>query len=465
MMYQEFLAFPKNFRWGASTAAFQIEGGYDEDGKGLSIWDEFSSHPEHIADGHNGKVTCDSYHKWQEDIALMKQLGIKNYRLSIAWTRIFPDGTKESFNEKGLQYYEMILGEMVKNGITPFVTLFHWDLPLALQEKGGFANKHIVESFYLYATTVIQRLSPLVHNWMTFNEPWVFSYVGHYKGAHAPGLKDLKTTLQVTHNILLSHARVVEYVHQNFPDARIGIVNNVEKIESASKKKEDVDAARRWDLAFNKWYFDPLFKGAYPEELVEFYTHHRDKDGREENVMVETTNEEMAFIQTHRGDFMGLNYYTRRLIQYDATQVHLRAQQIYRPMLQRAAFEEWEINPEAFYSLLCEIKEDIGDFPLLITESGTSGDDFIGKDGCVHDHYRVEYLRRHFAAVYQAIQDGVDIQGYFVWSLLDNYEWAFGFTKRFGLIFTDYEDDCQRIIKDSGHFVAHVIRHNGFEIN
>jgi beta-glucosidase len=464
-MYQEFLHFPNDFKFGVSTASYQIEGGAYEDGKGKSIWDEFSSNSANIADKSNGDITCDHYHKWDIDLDLMKSLGIKSYRFSIAWTRIFPTGKKESYNEKGMLFYENLIKEMLKRDITPYVTLFHWDLPLDLQNNGGFANKETISDFYDYSKSVIDRLNPLVKNWMTFNEPWVYSFCGHLNGNHAPGLKDLKTALQVTHNILLSHAKIVQYVKNKYDNLQIGIVNNLEKIVSASDKKEDIEAANRWDLAFNSWYLDPLFKGQYPPQLVKFYQNHLDKNGNIENVMVDYTEDEMQFIKENCGDFLGINYYTRRIIAADSSAYHLRAKHVFRPMIKRANFESWEINPEAFYQLLVDIKKQYGNIPLYITESGTCGDDFISEDGCVHDPYRVEYLRRHFSAVYQAIEDGVDIRGYFVWSLLDNFEWGFGFTKRFGLIYTDYEDDQNRIIKDSGHFLSNVIRKNGFIVN
>ncbi len=464
-MYKEFIKFPKDFKFGVSTAAFQIEGGALEDGKGKSIWDEFSSNKSNIADGCNGEITCDHFHKWDIDLDIMKSLGIKNYRFSIAWTRIFPTGKIESYNEKGMLFYENLIKEMIKRDITPYVTLFHWDLPLELQQNGGFNNKQTIEDFFNYSKTVIDRLSPLVKNWMTFNEPWVYSFCGHLFGNHAPGLKDLKTALGVTHNILLSHAKTVEYVKSKYEDLEIGIVNNLEQIVSASNKEEDIQAAKRWELAFNSWYLDPLFKGQYPEKLVDYYRNHLDENNNIENVMIDYTEEEMKFIQQNCGDFLGINYYTRRIIAFDKDNYHLQAKHIFRPMIKRANFESWEVNPEAFYDLLISVKEQYGDIKIYISESGTCGDDFIDDNGCVHDDYRIEYLRRHFAAVQQAIVDGVNINGYFVWSLLDNFEWGFGFTKRFGIVFTDYQDNQNRIIKDSGHFLSYVIRKNGFVID
>jgi len=463
-MYKEFLKFDDNFRFGVSTASYQIEGGAYENNKGLSIWDDFAHHKNNIDDRLNADITCNHYNKWEEDLDLMKQMGIKNYRFSIAWTRIFPTGKKDSLNLKGLEFYKNLIKEMIKRDITPFVTLFHWDLPLTLQNKGGFANKETIVDFFDYAKYVIDELNPLVNNWMTFNEPWVYSFCGHLEGVHAPGIKDLKTALKVSHNILLSHAKIVEYAKKTYKNIEIGIVNNLEQIVSASKKEEDILAAKRWKEAFNNWYLDPIFKARYPKDLEEFYRNHPTLDGEIENVMVDYTKEEMDYICINRGDFLGINYYTRRIIAFDNTSYHLCAKNIFRPMIQRAEFDSWEINPEAFYDLLISVKEDYGDIKIYISENGTSGPDIIDENGCIHDNYRIEYFKRHLAAIYQAKADGVNIQGYFAWSFIDNFEWAFGYTKRFGIVFCDYEDEQRRVIKDSGHFYSNIIRKNGYYI-
>jgi len=463
-MYKEFLRFDDNFRFGVSTASYQIEGGYNSDNKGLSIWDDFAHNPNNIDDGLNADISCNHYNKWEEDLDLMKQMGIKNYRFSIAWTRIFPTGKRDSLNLNGLKFYKTLISEMIKRDITPFITLFHWDLPLFLQQNGGFANKETIEDFFSYAKYVIDELNPIVKNWMTFNEPWVYSFCGHLEGVHAPGIKDLKTALQVTHNILLSHAKIVEYVKDNYDDLEIGIVNNLEQVVSASKKEEDLQAAKRWKEAFNNWYLDPLFKARYPKDLERFYTKHPKLDGGIENVMPKYNQDEMDYICKNRGDFLGVNYYTRRIISFDKTSYHLNAKNIFRPMIQRAEFDSWEINPEAFFDLLISINEEYGSIKIYITENGTSGKDVIDENGCVHDDYRIEYFKRHLAAIYQARKEGVNIQGYFAWSFIDNFEWAFGYTKRFGLVFCDYEDEQRRVVKDSGHFYSNIIRKRGYYI-
>ncbi len=452
-MYSEKLSFPNEFAWGVSTAAYQIEGGADADGKGRSVWDAFSHQSEKIADGKNGDVTCDHYHRYPEDVALMRSIGIRNYRMSLAWTRLIPEGAG-AVNEKGLAFYDRLIDSLLESGVQPWVTLFHWDLPEALQKKGGFANRDTVDRFVEYADLATRRYGDRVKNWMTFNEPWVYSFCGHLYGVHAPGLKDLKTTLAVAHHILLSHGKSVPVIRANCPGAKVGIVNNLAWIESATERPEDVAAARRWDLAFNKWFMDPLFGRGYPEDMVRHYG----------AAGPDVRPGDFDAIAT-KTDFLGINYYTRRLVEHDPSDPHIQARQTYRAHLPRADFEEWEINPEALYLLLRDVKKTYGDIQIYISENGASGADSIGSDGCVHDPVRVEYLRRHFAAAWQAIREGCDVRGYFVWSFYDNYEWGFGFTKRFGVVYIDYERGLRRIVKDSGHYLSEVIAENGVTVD
>ncbi|MDR2901321.1 MAG: beta-glucosidase [Treponema sp.] len=454
-MYKEEIRFPANFAWGAATASYQIEGAANEDGKGKSIRDEFSHTPGNIADGLNGDVACDHYHRCDEDINLMAMMNIKNYRMSLAWPRILPEGTKASgVNDKGLDFYDRLIDKLLAKDITPWVTLFHWDLPATLQHKGGFANRETIHAFCEYTDIATKRFGDRVKNWMTFNEPWVYSFCGHFQGVHAPGIKDLRTTLATAHNIMVAHGKSIPIIRANVPNAKAGIVNNLAWIESATHKKEDVDAARRWDLAFNKWFMDPIFGKGYPEEMVKWYGDLMPK--------IEADDFETMSVPT---DFMGVNYYTRRLVAHDPNDSHIQAKQVYRAHIPRAEFEEWEITPESLYNVLIRIKEEYGNIPVYISENGTTCvDEKISDDGCVHDPVRVEYLRRHFAAAWQAIQEGADVRGYLLWSFCDNFEWGFGYTKRFGVVYIDYENDLRRIIKDSGHFLAEVCGKNGFSI-
>lgn len=457
-MYSDFLSFPEDFVWGVSTAAYQIEGGAGEDGKGVSIWDSFAHRPENIADRRTGDRACDSYHKWREDAELMKTLHIKNHRMSLAWTRIFPDGTKASRNQKGIDFYDRMIDGMLENGVTPWITLFHWDLPQALQDAGGWTNQNTADCFLDYTDVVTRKYGDRVKNWMTFNEPWVYSFCGHLYGCHAPGLKDIGIALKTAHALMLSHARAVPVIHGNVSGAQAGIVHNLALIESATERPEDIAAADRWECAFNAWFLDPLFKGAYPESMVQWYVR--------KGVMPDVSPDDMKLIASQPGDFLGINYYTRRLVAFDPSDSHIQAKQVYRPCIKRAEFEEWEVNPEALYYLLRKVHALAGTMPVYITENGTTiPDEHPGNDGCVHDAQRIEYLRRHFAAVWQAVQEKIPVKGFFLWSLLDNFEWGFGFTKRFGIVYTDYNNNERRIVKDSARFVSDVCLRNGVEID
>jgi beta-glucosidase len=452
-MYTEFLSFPGDFAWGAATASYQIEGAVNEDGRGKSIWDTFSHTKGAVADGENGDTACDHYHRYAEDVDLMRTLGIRNYRCSVAWPRIFPEG-RGSANQKGLDFYSRLFDACLENGITPWVTLFHWDLPAALQETGGFINRDCVSRFCEYTDTVTGFFSDRIKNWMTFNEPWVYSICGHLYGVHAPGLKDMPSALAAAHHVLLAHGMSLPIIRNNVPGAKAGIVNNLAWIENAANKTEDIEAARRWDLAFNKWFMDPLFGKGYPEEMVSWY-------GRD---MPEIKAGDLSVIAGAM-DFLGVNYYTRRLVARDPEDRHIKAKQVYRPHIKRAEFEEWEWYPEGLYKTLTGIKEQYGNIPVYITENGTTCADRITSDGCVHDPERVEYLRRHFAAAWQAIKEGCDVRGYFVWSLYDNFEWGFGFTKRFGVVYLDRENNLRRVVKDSGRFISGVYTNNGFSVD
>jgi beta-glucosidase len=457
MSERTMLRFPDGFLWASATATVQVDGAWNEGGKGESIWDRFASDPAHIDDRSRPVVTCDHYHRFRDDFTLMASLGLRNYRFSIAWPRVIPDGDGAP-NPAGLDFYDRLVDSMLEKGIRPFATLFHWDLPQALQDKGGFASRATIDAYVRYAELVVRRLGDRVKDWMTHNEPWVFAFCGHLYGVHAPGLKDLRTSLAVAHNLLVSHGRAVPAIRAACPGGRVGIVNNLEWIEPASDRVEDVAAATRWDGAFNRWFLDPIFGKGYPPDLEAWY-------GADAPEIAPGDLEAMA-VPT---DFMGVNYYTRRIIAHDPTprassvRAFLSAKQIYWPFVSRPEFDEWEIAPEGLYRTLLRVQRQYHPASLYVTENGTSFPDRPGADGAVHDLYRIRYVARHTAAVRQAIEDGADVRGYFLWSFMDNYEWAFGFTKRFGMIHVDYATQ-QRTMKDSGHWYARAARENGFPL-
>ncbi len=451
------LRFPDGFLWGTATAAYQIEGAWDEDGKSESIWDRFAATPGNTADGNNARVACDHYHRYEEDLDLARELSPGAYRFSISWPRILPSGIGP-VNPKGLAFYDRLVDALLERGIRPFATLYHWDLPQVLQDRGGWARRATADAFVEYADAVTRRLGDRVKDWMTHNEPWVTAFVGHLFAAHAPGLRDLRTALSAAHCILLSHGRAVPAIRANVPGAQVGIVHNLEWVEPASSREEDVAAAARHDGAFNRWFLDAVFRGSYPEDLLSWYAADAPevKPGDLEAIAVPL-------------DFLGVNYYTRRVMAHDPdgrTDRHgfLAARQVYWPFVPRAHFEEWEIAPEGLYRTLLRVHREYHPACLYVTENGTSLPDAPGPDGAVRDPVRTRYLARHTAAVHQAIADGADVRGYFLWSLLDNFEWGFGFTKRFGIVYVDFATQ-QRIVKDSGRWYAQTARKNGFPLS
>lgn len=453
MNNEKMLVFPEDFVFGAATSSYQIEGALDTDGRGLCIWQDFSSNPANIEDGKNAVIACDHYHRFRDDIGLMNSLDIKNYRFSISWPRILPEGTGE-INGRGLDFYDRLVDGLLEVGITPWVTLFHWDLPSSLQHKGGWTNRDVIEAFASYTDIVSRRLGDRVKNWITQNEPWVVAFLGHLYGVHAPGIRDLPTALSTAHGIMVSHGIAVRVLRQNIPDARVGMSHNLEYVEPASRLPEDAAATIRHDGAFNRWFLDPLFFAEYPTDMIEYY-------GKSAPEILEGDMRCIA----EPIDFLGVNFYTRRLIRHDervtGTKGFLKTSQVYRPYIPRGHFNEWEMNPDGFFRLLERLNIDYPKIDIYITENGTSLPDKIDASGRVDDSVRIRYLARHLAAVHEAIRCGVQVKGYFLWSLMDNYEWAFGFNKRFGIIHVDYNTQ-HRTIKDSGRWYSNVCHNRGF---
>ncbi|HEY0992870.1 MAG TPA: GH1 family beta-glucosidase [Kofleriaceae bacterium] len=457
MAKDAFLEFPAGFVWGTATSAYQIEGAWDADGKGESVWDRFAANPANIADRSDGRIACDHYHRFRDDLDLMKSLHLASYRFSLAWPRIVPDGAG-AINEAGLDFYDRLVDAMLERGIRPFATLFHWDLPSALQDLGGWTSKRTVDAFARYAEIAARRLGDRVTDWMTHNEPWVVAFVGHLYGVHAPGLRDLRTSLAVAHGILVSHGRAVAAIRAACPGARVGIVHNLEWVEPASDRPEDVAAAARHDGAMNRWFLDPVFGRGYPEDLVAWF-------GADAPRAEPGDHEAIAAPM----DFLGVNYYTRRVIAHDPAgrgpgAGMLATRPVFWPFMARADFDEWEVAPEGLYRILLRVQREYRPPAMFVTENGTSWPDAPGPDGAIHDLLRIRYIARHAAAVRQALDDGADVRGYFAWSLMDNFEWGFGYTKRFGLVHVDYATQ-RRTVKDSGRWYAKLAAENRFPLS
>jgi len=437
--------FPTEFLWGTATASFQIEGAVHEGGRGESIWDRFAAMPGHIVTGESGEPACDSYHRYADDIALMRDLGLTAYRFSTAWPRIIPDGTG-SINTAGLDYYDRLVDGLLEAGIAPFVTLYHWDLPQALQDRGGWAERGTVDAFLRYVDATVTRLGDRVTHWMTHNEPWVVAFAGHEEGRHAPGVRDRAVALQVAHNVLVSHGAAVPLIRQRCPNAQVGIVLNFTPGYPATDSAADDTATRLHNARSNRWFLDPIMGRGYPQEAWDYYG----------NATPRVAPGDLEAIAASL-DVLGVNYYTRAvchdpadgeggcvLNQRDAAKVTAR---------------DWEIFPQGLSDLLTWLRRDYGLTRLYITENGAAYDDVLAPDGQVHDPARIDYLRQHLAALLGAIEGGIPVEGYFCWSLMDNFEWAFGTSSRFGLAYTDYPTQ-RRILKDSGAWYGRVARAN-----
>lgn len=439
---------PDLFRWGVATSAYQIEGGRYQDHKGESIWDRFADSG-HMTD--SGDVACDHFHRWREDVGLMAELGIDSYRFSTAWTRIVPDGLG-AVNEAGLEFYSRLVDELLANGITPWLTLYHWDLPQRLQDRGGWLNRETVDAFVRYANVVSDALGGRVTNWITHNEPWVAAYLGHAVGVFAPGVADFGSALRAGHHILLSHGRAVPVIRANSAEAQIGIALDSRPSCPASDDPADVAANITHDGFRNRWFFDPVFGKGYPADIVELV---------EEREVFDTPG--LPFVKPGDLDevavpidFLGLNYYTSVPIHADGEDWV----DAVRPegVDQLAGYTEmgWEITPGALTTYLERLQRDYGPASIVITENGASYSDGPGDDGAVHDDRRIAYLDSHIRAVVDARAAGVPVTGYFVWSLLDNLEWVAGFSQRFGIVWVDHATG-QRIPKDSYHWYRKAI--------
>jgi beta-glucosidase len=445
------LQFPRGFTWGTATASYQIEGAVSEDGRGESIWDRFAHTPGKIIDGSTGDVACDHYHRWREDVALMKELGHQAYRFSIAWPRILPNG-RGQVNQRGLDFYSRLVDALLEAGITPYPTLYHWDLPQALQDRGGWPRRDTAEAFVEYADIISRALGDRINRWITHNEPWCASILGYQLGEHAPGLHDWPAALAAAHHLLLSHGWAVPVLRRNSPGAEVGITLNFTPATPASDREEDRAATRRYDGYFNRWFTDPLFRGTYPDDMVVAYA----EEGYMDRHPAFVHGGDMAAISVPI-DFLGVNYYTRAIISASANTG--TPESLPHPPGTELTDMGWEVYPDGLYDLLTRLHADYSPAKLYVTENGASYADGPGPGGRVRDERRIRYLHDHFAACKRAIDEGVPLAGFFVWTLMDNFEWAKGYTQRFGIVWTDYNTQ-QRISKDSALWYRQVIADN-----
>ena len=439
--------FPDGFLWGAATSAYQIEGSPLADGAGASIWQRFAHTPGMMANGDHGDVACDHYRRWREDVALMGELGLKAYRFSVAWSRVLPEG-RGRVNAKGLAFYERLVDALLERGIAPNVTLYHWDLPAALDDMGGWLNRDVAHWFADYATVMYRALGDRVPMWATLNEPWVVAHAGYAEGTLAPGHRSLYEPSIVSHNLMRAHGAAVQ-AYRAAAKRQIGLVVNLEPKFPAAQDDATIAATTRADAYMNRQYLDPALLGSYPEELREVYG----------DAWPDFPAEDFALIRQPI-DWLGVNYYTRSVNERDPARWPVDARPVKQPA---ATYTEtgWEVFPRGLTDLLLWITERYGRIPLHVTENGAAFyDPPVASEGVVEDPLRVRYYRDHIRAVHDALARGADVRGYFAWSLLDNLEWSLGFAKRFGIVHVNFAT-LERTVKESGRYYAGVIRSNG----
>lgn len=437
------MSFPDGFLWGAATSAYQIEGATREDGRGPSIWDVFAAEPGRVAGGHTGEIAVEHYHRMREDVALMAELGLTSYRFSIGWPRVIPAG-RGAANTAGLDFYSRLVDTLLASGITPVATLYHWDLPLPLYEAGGWRNRETALAFADYAEVMARSLGDRVRWWVTQNEPWCTAYLGYVTGEHAPGLRDERqAAVDVGHHVLLSHGLAMKRIRAHAPGARVGAALNLFPIFAGDERPETARAVARADRFHNRWFLDPLHRGEYTPGLFD-----------DLGVQPPPIQEDDLAIISAPADFLGINYYTRWMVRAGGAPDAIE----YVSDQPRADVTEmgWEVYPHGLDIMLEELTRDYHPAALLVTENGAAFPDEWNGNGLVADRRRVRYLRDHLEAVERAIEHGAPVAGYFAWSLMDNFEWAEGYNKRFGLIYVDFTTQ-RRVIKDSGRWYAGFI--------
>jgi beta-glucosidase len=447
--------FPDDFVWGVATSAFQIEGAVHEGGRGESVWDRYCATPGKIIDGSNGDVACDHYHRVDEDIALLKWLGVASYRFSIGWTRILPTGRGKP-NEPGLDFYDRLVDKLLAAGIDPNVTLNHWDMPQTLQDQGGWPSRETVSAFVAYAEAVTRRLGDRVRRFCTHNEPWCVSTLGYGQGEHAPGEKSWPRAFAAAHHLLLSHGLAVQAMRAHAPQAQLGIVVNLTPGEPASASKPDKEACRAFDGAFNRWFLDPLYGRGYPADVI---ADHVAAGHFAEPVLPFVREGDLAAIATPT-DYLGINYYSRAVLRAKVPE----SENLPAAVVASADKTDmgWEVAPDGLYNILRRVHKDYAPRKIFVTENGCAYATPPDADARVNDVERQRYLWAHFDAAHRAIADGVPLAGFYIWSFMDNFEWAMGYEKRFGIFWVDYQTQ-QRIAKDSAHMCRRIIADNALD--
>lgn len=446
-MMAKILSFPNRFSWGSATSSYQIEGGVNEDGRKDSIWDVYANTPGNILNQDTGAVADDHYHLWKEDVAMMGNLGLNAYRFSLSWPRILPDGVGK-VNQAGIVFYNRLIDELLKTGIEPLITLYHWDLPVAL--KNGWLHRSTVEAFEAFSALAARSFGDRVKRWITINEPFCAAFLGYELGIHAPGLKDISLALKASHHLLLAHGRAVTAVRAECPQAQLGIALNQGPYYTTSQTAENLETARHGDGKVNRWFMDPLYGRHYPLDMLRDFVKSGALLSVEPDFILSGDMEKIA----EPTDFLAINYYTRTLVSSNPAEREL--QQNERTDM------GWEIYPYGLYETLCRAHFTYKPKEIIIAENGASFADSPDAEGVVRDHRRTAYLQSHLRMVHKAIEAGVPVTGYFVWSLLDNFEWGSGFSERFGIVYVDFST-LKRTPKESAFWYSQVAKYNGFE--
>ncbi|MFC7545599.1 GH1 family beta-glucosidase [Plantactinospora sp. GCM10030261] len=458
---QQMIRFPGGFRWGVATAAYQIEGAATEDGRGPSIWDTFCRTPGRVIEGHTGDVACDHYHRFRDDVKLMADLGITAYRFSVSWPRVQPAGSGPA-NQAGLDFYRRLVDDLRAHGIEPWLTLYHWDLPQPLEDAGGWPERDTAARFADYAMLTHDALGDRVSHWTTLNEPWCSAFLGYGSGVHAPGRQESVAAVRAGHHLMLGHGLATRALRASAPEHEVGATVNLYAVSPQTDSPGDADAARRIDGLANRFFLDPMLRGSYPTDVVD--------DLREVTDFAHVRDGDLAVIATPM-TFLGINYYSRYVVAAPAPEGNREpywrvpsswpgSEQV--PFVSRGVpvtDMDWEIDSAGLLETLVRVNREYTDLPLYVTENGAAFADRV-VDGEVHDPERLAYIDEHLRACHEAIEAGVPLRGYFAWSLLDNFEWAWGYTKRFGLVHVDYDSQV-RIPKSSAKWYAEVIRRHG----